>query len=56
MPVYPHDLRYSVRLSSPASDEKISELHQAVERTCPILNLLINRQPVHGSLERVPVP
>ncbi|KLL09984.1 MULTISPECIES: OsmC family protein [Protofrankia] len=54
LPVYPHDLRYAVRLSSPASDEEISGLREAVERTCPILNLLINPQPIQGTLERVP--
>lgn len=51
VPVYPHDLRYTVHLVSPAAPETISELHEAVERACPILNLLVNPQIIHGVVE-----
>jgi uncharacterized OsmC-like protein len=51
VPIFPHDIRYSVRLVSPASPETIAELHQAVEQSCPILNLLVNPQTIHGVVE-----
>jgi hypothetical protein len=50
IPIYPHNIRYTVRLDSPASSEAIAELHQAVERNCPILNLLLNPQTVTGTI------
>lgn len=52
VPVYPHNIAYTVHLSSPASDEEIAALHEAVERSCPILNLLINPQQINGSIVR----
>lgn len=54
VPVYPHNISYTVHLSSPASDEELAALHQAVERACPILNLLINPQHINGSVVRNP--
>jgi uncharacterized OsmC-like protein len=48
VPIYPHNISYTVRLSSPASQERIVELHTAVEKNCPIYNLLINPQVVTG--------
>jgi uncharacterized OsmC-like protein len=51
VPLYPHDLRYAVRVVSPAAPEGIAELHQAVERSCPILNLLLKPQTIHGVVE-----
>jgi uncharacterized OsmC-like protein len=50
VPVYPHNIRYTVNIESPASDIEIAELHKAVERVCPILNLLTNPQPVTGNV------
>jgi uncharacterized OsmC-like protein len=46
IPVYPHD----VHIASPASDEELKALHEAVERACPILNLLVNPQQINGTL------
>src|SRR5229473_3248981 len=40
IPIYPHNIAYTVQIESPASDEELAELHSAVERACPILNLL----------------
>jgi uncharacterized OsmC-like protein len=51
IPVYPHDIAYTVHIASSASDEEIKALHEAVERACPILNLLINPQQINGTLE-----
>jgi uncharacterized OsmC-like protein len=51
LPVYPHDIAYTVRIESPASAEEIAELHTAVERACPILNLLLNPQTIHGEID-----
>jgi uncharacterized OsmC-like protein len=50
IPVYPHNIAYTVHISSPASDEEITALHEAVEQACPILNLLLNPQQINGTL------
>ena len=50
IPVYPHDISYIVHIASPASDEELKALHEAVERACPILNLLLNPQQINGTL------
>jgi uncharacterized OsmC-like protein len=50
VPIYPHDIRYTVRLTSPASRARIDDLHAAVERTCPIYNLLKNPQQIAGEV------
>jgi uncharacterized OsmC-like protein len=42
-PVFPHDIAYRIDIDSPASEGSIIMLAAAVERSCPILNLL--RQP-----------
>jgi uncharacterized OsmC-like protein len=47
-PVYPHGITYDVYLSSSASSEELAALHAAVEKACPILNLLINPQKITG--------
>lgn len=52
VPIWPHNIEYTVHLSSPASDEEIAALHEAVERACPILNLLLNPQQINGSIVR----
>jgi uncharacterized OsmC-like protein len=50
IPVYPHNLSYTVHITSPASSEEIAALHEAVERACPILNLLLNPQQISGTI------
>lgn len=50
VPIYPHNISYTVSLSSPAPDEEIAKLHQAVERACPILNLLLHPQQISGKV------
>ena len=44
-PVYPHDVGFVVHVSSPAGADRIEALRAAVDRACPILNLL--RSPQH---------
>ena len=51
VPRFPHNIRYTVHIESPASDEEIAALHKAVEDVCPILNLLANPQVISGSVE-----
>ncbi len=51
VPVYPHNIEYTVHISSPASHEEVTALYEAVERACPILNLLINPQQIKGILD-----
>jgi uncharacterized OsmC-like protein len=51
IPIYPHNIQYTVHIESPASREEIDGLHQAVERACPILNLLLNPQQISGTID-----
>lgn len=51
VPRFPHNIRYTVHIESPASDEEIAALHKAVEDVCPILNLLANPQVISGTVE-----
>ena len=53
VPVYPHNIAYDVHLESPASSAEIAALHDAVERACPILNLLLNPQEIRGVINHV---
>ncbi len=48
VPIYPHNISYTVHLTSSASPARIKELHQAVEEHCPIYNLLLNPQHIEG--------
>ncbi len=50
IPTYLHNISYTVFITSPASQEEITTLHQAVEHACPILNLLINPQQIRGTI------
>ena len=52
-PIWPHDIRYDVQVQTSASDEQLAELFEAVERNCPILNLLRNPQHIEGRVVRV---
>ena len=51
-PIWPHDIRYEVQITSPASDAELAALFEAVERNCPILNLLRQPQQVEGKWVR----
>lgn len=53
VPVHPHDLAYTVRIVSPASAKVIAGLEEAVERFCPILNLLKKPQAISGSVDLI---
>ncbi|HMG50461.1 MAG TPA: OsmC family protein [Inquilinus sp.] len=50
VPIYPHDIRYAVAIASPAAPAEIEALQQAVERNCPILNLMKNPQQIGGAV------
>ncbi len=52
IPVYPHNIHYTVHIASSASHTELAELHAAVERVCPIFNLLVNPQQISGSIAR----
>ena len=47
-PVYPQNISYVVKIESSASETRIEQLLAAVERACPILNLLKNPQTIAG--------
>ncbi|MBN8938622.1 MAG: OsmC family protein [Rhizobiales bacterium] len=53
VPVHPHDLSYTVRIVSSASAKVIASLEEAVERFCPILNLLKKPQAISGSIDLI---
>ncbi len=50
IPVPPHDIGYTVHIASPTSKAQIDALFEAVERTCPILNLLRQPQAVQAKV------
>lgn len=50
-PIWPHDIAYTVHIDSPAPRADIDALFAAVERTCPILNLLRQPQTIRASVE-----
>lgn len=52
-PIWPHDIHYEVQVQSSASDQQLAALFEAVERQCPILNLLRNPQHIEGRVVRV---
>ncbi|MFN8495609.1 MAG: OsmC family protein [Caldilineaceae bacterium] len=56
IPVYPHNISYTVRIKSTASPEALADLHQTVERVCPIFNLLTNPQSIKGTLIQTNAP
>lgn len=49
-PVWPHDIAYEVQIDSPASRAEVDALFEAVERSCPILNLLREPQAIRGTV------
>ena len=49
-PIWPHDIGYTVHIDSPASRAEIDALFEAVERTCPILNLLRHPQSIRAEV------
>jgi len=50
IPIWPHDIGYVVHLESPAPAADVQALFEAVEATCPILNLLKNPQQIRAEL------
>lgn len=52
-PIWPHQIGYTVHIDSSASREEIDALFEAVERNCPILNLLRNPQTIRAEVKLV---
>ena len=48
------DIAYSVYIFSPETKEKIEELQNAVEATCPIYNMIKDSQSINGKVVRGP--
>lgn len=53
IPREPHGIRYTVRIQTDAPDDAVAEVRDAVERVCPILNLLRRPQAISGEVARV---
>lgn len=51
VPVNPHAIAYTARIVSGASPAEIARLEEAVEKACPILNLLRRPQTIAGTFE-----
>lgn len=51
IPVYPHNITYTVTLVSPADPEDIARVSAAVEKWCPILNLLKQGNEITGRVD-----
>ncbi|MDR6859900.1 OsmC family protein [Variovorax guangxiensis] len=52
-PIWPHEIGYTVHIDSSASREEIDALFEAVERSCPILNLLRHPQTIRSEVKLV---
>lgn len=50
VPVNPHDIAYTIHITSSASPDEIARLNAAVEKACPILNLLRRPQAIAGEV------
>ncbi len=50
IPIYPHNIHYTVYIKSSASAEELADLHETVERVCPIFNLLREPQTIIGKV------
>ncbi|TCL72081.1 OsmC family protein [Rhizobium sp. BK251] len=50
VPIYPHEIRYAAFIDSSAAPDEIRALREAVERNCPILNLLRQPQAITGEV------
>jgi uncharacterized OsmC-like protein len=55
VPIFPHNIHYTLDIVSPEPPEAIRALHEAVEAVCPIYNLLKNPQTIVGELRHVSV-
>jgi uncharacterized OsmC-like protein len=53
-PVFPDGVTYDVRIETPPSPSETERLREAVERACPVLNLLQKATAISGTLERNP--
>ncbi|GAA3407322.1 OsmC family protein [Paenibacillus hodogayensis] len=51
IPICPHNIEYTIHITSPESEETIAALHEAVEKACPILNLLSNPQTIRSQVQ-----
>jgi uncharacterized OsmC-like protein len=49
--VHPRQVRYTLRVESPASSDEVAALQAAMESACPILSLLRNPHEISGSVE-----
>ncbi|MFD0681170.1 MULTISPECIES: OsmC family protein [unclassified Paenibacillus] len=50
IPFIPYNIHYKLHIVSNESAETIAALHEAVERVCPIYNLLLNPQNIAGEV------
>jgi uncharacterized OsmC-like protein len=50
VPIFPHNIPYTLNIVSPEAPETIRALHDAVEAVCPIFNLLKQPQTIVGEL------
>ncbi len=54
--VYPHNIRYTIYVKSPATDEQLEELRQLTEQRSPIFNLVSTKQVVKSDIDYKQTP
>lgn len=54
--VYPHNLRYTIYVKSPATDEQLEELRLLTEQHSPIFNLISTKQVVQSNIDYKQTP
>lgn len=52
IPIYPHNIRYELHVESEEPKERIKELHDEIEKNCPLYNLLKSEQTITGSIHQ----
>jgi uncharacterized OsmC-like protein len=52
VPHYPQNIRYTIQVVSNEPQERLQELLEAIERVCPIFNLLKHPQHIVGEIVR----
>lgn len=54
--VYPHNIRYTIYVKSPATDKQLEELRQLTEQHSPIFKLVSNKQVIKSDIDYKQTP
>lgn len=56
VPNRPHNIQFTIRVDSPATDDEVQTMFEAAERTCSVSNLIRAEETVNGRIERIASP